>query len=69
MMWTACHWWPVGAYFAFNLYRYIMLILIRRPGELDPENLLIHEGVTKGNPLSMVLYGLRLSVMEEHIWK
>ena len=44
-----------------------MQLLVRRPGEVETEILLIKEGVTQGNPLSMVLYGLILSVLAEQI--
>ena len=34
---------------------------------VDSETLLSHKEVTQGDPLSMVLYGLSLSVMEKQI--
>ena len=67
MMWTVRHRWPGGARFDFNCYRHSVQLLVRRPGEVETEILLIKEGVTQGNPLSMVLYGLILSVLAEQI--
>ena len=67
MLWTFRHQWPGRARFAFNCYRHSLQLLIHRPGEVDPEALLSKEGVTQGDPLSMVLYGLSLSVLAEQI--
>ena len=44
-----------------------MQLLVRRPGEVDPEKPLIRERVTHWDPLSMVLYGISLYVPEEKI--
>ena len=59
MMWTVRHCWPEGESFAFNSYSHWAQLLLRQPGDL-PVTILIQEGVTQGNPLSMVLYGITL---------
>ena len=59
MQWTMRHRWPAGARFAFNCYKHWAQLLLRQPGEL-PVTILSREGVTQGDPLSMVLYGITL---------
>ena len=59
MMWTVRHLWPAGSRFAFNCYRHAAQLILRRPGG-KCEVLLSREGVTQGDPLSMVLYGVML---------
>ena len=59
MLWTVRHLWVAGSRFAFNCYRHAAQLILRR--EDGPcEVLLSCEGVTQGDPLSMVLYGLAL---------
>ena len=66
MLWTVRHRWANGARFAFNCYRHAsMLILRRRSGSC--EVLLSREGVTQGDPLAMVLYGLALTPLSEQL--
>ena len=57
MLWTVQHCWPVGARFAFSLYRHWAQLLLRQLGE-PPVKILSGKGVTQGDPLSMVLYGI-----------
>ena len=45
--------------FAFNFYRHWEKLLLRQPGGLTVTTL-IREGVTQGDPLSMVFYGITL---------
>jgi hypothetical protein len=57
MLWTVRHEWPSGARFAFNCYRHHSTLMIRHnngTGVTIPSR----EGVTQGDPLAMVLYGL-----------
>ncbi|KAI2504762.1 hypothetical protein MHU86_9698 [Fragilaria crotonensis] len=60
MLWTVRHRWANGARFSFNCYRHSAQLLLRRRGD-DCEIILSREGVTQGDPLSMVLYGLALT--------
>ena len=57
ILWTVRHLWPVGARFAFNFYRHWGQLLLSQPGDALVI-LLIREGVTQGDSLSMVLYGI-----------
>ena len=59
MLWTVRHRWAAGARFAFNCYRHSAQLILRRKGQTG-YTLLSREGVTQGDPLSMVLYGLAL---------
>ena len=60
MLWTVRHCWPDGARFAFNCYKHWEQLFLRQLGEL-PVTILSREGVTKGDPLSMVLYAITLA--------
>ena len=54
------HLWPSGARFSFNCYRHSTVMVVRRRGGV-PEYILSREGVTQGDPLSMLLYGLAMT--------
>ena len=58
ILWTVRHLWPAGARFAFNCYRHWSHLMIRRDDGYDGYWLTSEEGVTQGDPLSMVLYGI-----------
>ena len=66
MLWTVRHRWPAGARFAFNCYRHWAQLLLRQPGE-PPFTILIRKGVTQGDPLLMVLYGITLVPLAEEL--
>ncbi len=59
MLWTVRHKWPSGARFTFNCYRHWSVLVVRYP---NGHALMIFskEGVTQGDPLAMVAYGLLL---------
>ena len=59
MLWTVRHLWPKGARYAINCYRHSAQLVLRTPAE-KAVILLSREGVTQGDPLSMVLYGVAL---------
>ena len=42
-------------------------ILVRHSGEVDMEDLLRKKGVTQGEPLSIMLYGLSMYILVEKI--
>ena len=67
MMWTVCYWWHSGPRFVFNRYKHSVKLFVRHPGGVYPEAILRKEGVTQEYPLSMVIYGMRLSVLEDQI--
>jgi hypothetical protein len=59
MFWTVGHLWPAGARFSFNCYRHQAKLVMRREGR--PAHIILSkEGVTQGDPLSMILYGTAL---------
>jgi hypothetical protein len=59
MLWSVRHLWPQGAQFAFNCYRHSAQLIVRTPAG-KARKILSSEGVTQGDPLSMVLYGVAL---------
>eukprot|EP00957_Ditylum_brightwellii_P032559 2467100-Ditylum_brightwellii.AAC.1 len=59
MLWTVFHRWLVGARFVFNCYQHWAQLVIRQPGK-DPVVLHIKEGVTQGDPTSMITYSITL---------
>ena len=66
MLWTVCHLWPTGERFAFNLYRHWAQLLLCQTGE-PPVTIFSQEGITQGDPLSMVLYGITLSPLYKEL--
>eukprot|EP00534_Pseudo-nitzschia_fraudulenta_P001034 CAMPEP_0201119006 /NCGR_PEP_ID=MMETSP0850-20130426/3183_1 /ASSEMBLY_ACC=CAM_ASM_000622 /TAXON_ID=183588 /ORGANISM="Pseudo-nitzschia fraudulenta, Strain WWA7" /LENGTH=295 /DNA_ID=CAMNT_0047384539 /DNA_START=18 /DNA_END=901 /DNA_ORIENTATION=+ len=65
LFWTTRHRWPHGARFAFNCYRHSAQLVLRGEPGSRCSILLSREGVTQGDPLSMVLYGLSLVPLAE----
>ena len=57
ILWMVCLHWPAEARFAFNCYRHGAQSLLYQPGN-TLVILLIQEGVTQGDPLLIVLYGI-----------
>ena len=62
------HLWPAWARFALNYYNHWAQILLPHTGEL-PVTMLSREGVTQGDPLSVVLYGITLVPLAEELQK
>jgi hypothetical protein len=59
MLWTVRHKWPSGARFTFNCYRHWSALVVRFP-QGHAYTIFSREGVTQGDPLAMVAYGLLL---------
>ena len=68
MMWTLHHQWDMSAHFACNYFRHSMKLLVRFPGEVYPEGLMIREGLTQGGPFPMLFYSIILSILTDQIW-
>ena len=66
MLWTVRHRWPAGARFAFTCYKHWAQLLLHQSGE-PSFKILSREGVTQGDPLSMVLYGITLAPLTEEL--
>jgi hypothetical protein len=59
MLWTVRHRWPSGARFTFNCYRHWAILIVRAQDGLAIF-LFSKEGVTQGDPLAMIIYGILL---------
>ena len=66
MLWTVWHLCLVGTRFTLNLNKNWAQLLLCRPGSLL-FTLLIKEGVTQGDPLLVVLYGITHITLTEEI--
>ena len=66
MLLTVRHRCPAGARSAFNCYKHWVQLLLRHPGE-PPVTIMSREGVTQGDPLSIVLYGITLTPLAEEL--
>ncbi len=58
MLWTIRHEWTAGARFALNCYQHHLTLVIRNKSGDTAVFLLSREGVTQGDPLAMVGYGV-----------
>jgi len=66
-LWTVQHRWPAGT-FAFNCYRHAAQLIIQCNGR-PCSVILSQEGVTQGDPISMVIYGVALTPLTEMVQK
>ena len=67
LMWTLFHQWPAGARFVFNCYKHWAQLFLRRINGRGAYTLYSKEGVTQGDPLSMLIYGLGVSPLSKRI--
>ena len=58
MIWAVWHEWPSGLQFTFNCYRHSATIVVRDTGDGSGHFLHREEGVTQGDPLAMIAYGI-----------
>ncbi|GAX17715.1 hypothetical protein FisN_UnNu087, partial [Fistulifera solaris] len=67
MLWTVRHLYPAGARLIFHSYRHTPILFLRR-GEGKPcIKLHSREGITQGDPMSMIIYGLTLVPLAKRI--
>ena len=58
MLWDVWHEWPSGAQFTFNCYRHWATLVVWDTGDGSGHFLHSKEGVTQGDPLTMIAYGI-----------
>ena len=58
MLWAVRHEWPSGVQFTFNCYRHWYTLVVRDTGDGSGHFLHSKEGVTQGDPLAMIAYGI-----------
>ena len=60
MLWAVRNKWPSGAQFTFNCYCHWATLVVRDIGDGSGHFLHSKEGVTQGDPLAMIAYGIRV---------
>ena len=68
MLWAVRHKWPSGAQFTFNCYRHWATLVVRDIGYGSGHFLHSKEGVTQGDPLSMIAYGIGVLPLIRELW-
>ena len=68
MLWAVRHEWPSGAHFTFNCYRHWDTLVVRDTGDGSVHFLHSKEGVTQGDPLAMIAYGIGVLPLIREIW-
>ena len=58
MLWAFRHEWTSGAQFTFNCYRHWPTLVVRDIGDGSGHFLHSKDGVTQGDPLAMIKYGI-----------
>ena len=58
MLWSVRHEWRSGAQFTFNCYRHWATLVVRKTEDGSGHFLHSKEGVTQGDPLAMIAYGI-----------
>ena len=58
MIWAVRHECTSGAQFTFNCYRHWATLVFQDTGDRSGHFLHIKEGVTQGDPLAMIAYGI-----------
>ena len=60
MLWAVRNEWPSGAQFTFNCYHHWATLVVRDTRDGSGHFLHSKEGVTQGDPLFMIAYGIRV---------
>ena len=58
MLWAVQHKWPSGAQFTFNCYCHWDTLVVQDTGDGSVHFFHSKEGVTQGDPLAMIAYGI-----------
>ena len=58
MLWAVRYEWPSGAQFTYNCYRHWSTLVVRNTEDGSGHFLHSKEGVTQGDPLAMIAYGI-----------
>ena len=60
MLWAIRHKWTSGAQFTYNCYHHWATLVVRNTEDGSGHFLHSKEGVTQGDPLAMITYGIRV---------
>jgi hypothetical protein len=69
MLWNVGHQWPKGSRLACNSYRHFNIFIVRKGTGAPAFQIFGEEGLSQGDPLAMVLYGVALMPLAEHLRK
>ena len=65
MIWSVWHEWPCCKQFTFNYYRHWATLVVRDSEDGSGKFLHSKERVTQGDPLSMITYGIGVSLLSK----
>ena len=68
MLWDVRYKWPSGAQFTFNCYRHWDTLVVRYTGGGSGHFLNSKEGVTQGDPLTMIAYDIGVFPLIRELW-
>ena len=69
MIWAVRHEWPSGKQFTFSCYRHLATLVERDTGEGSGHFLYSKEGVTQGDPLTIIAYGIGVLPLIRELWE
>ena len=68
MLWAVRYEWPSGAQFTYNCYRHWSTLVVRNTEDGSGHFLHSKEGMTQGDPLFMIAYGIGVLYVIRYIW-
>ena len=68
MLWDVRHEWPSGAQFTFNCYLHWATLVVMDIGDGSCHFLHSKEGMTQGDPLAMIAYGIEVLPLIRELW-
>ena len=57
--------WPSGTQFTFNCFRHWATMVVRNTEDRSDHLLHSREGMTHGDPLALIIYGIGVSLLSE----
>ena len=67
MLWSVRHEWPSGVQFTFNCFCHWAMMVVRDIGDWSVHFLHSKDGVTQGDPLAMIAYGIGVLLLIQEL--